>query len=189
MIYVTADIHYNHKNIASKSCSRWETGYRDFSSLEEMNEKILEQINRVKQNDILYIIGDVAFGSNYKMWDVLNKFKSTTVHLIYGNHDKKIKKDPNKLEVFASHQPVLDANLNGSKFFMSHYSHRVWEDSHKGVIHLWGHSHGTLPDYGLSMDVGFDTCGYGHKKYTLYTIDEILLIMSKRKQENPDHHY
>jgi calcineurin-like phosphoesterase family protein len=33
---------------------------------------------------------------------------------------------------------------------------RVWDQSHHGSWHLYGHSHGKLPDLGLSTDVGVD---------------------------------
>jgi calcineurin-like phosphoesterase family protein len=186
-IYITSDLHYGHSNIASQFCSKWQSGYRDFNSLEEMNERILEQLSRIKHNDVLYLLGDVVFGSNYIVSNFLTKLSCIETHLVYGNHDKKVVK--NWPFIFKSVQPILNISLNNKKIFMSHYSHRVWEGSHKGVIHLYGHSHGTIPDYGLSMDVGFDTCGYKHEKYTFYTLDEILLIMNKRKIENPDHHH
>ena len=56
--------------------------------------------------------------------------------------------------------PVYDSfslKALGEMFFLSHYAHRVWDKSHYGTIHLFGHSHGGLEDHNLSMDVGEDT--------------------------------
>ena len=52
---------------------------------------------------------------------------------------------------------------------MSHYSHRVWSYSHHGSIHLYGHSHGNLPGFGRSFDIGVDT-----NDMKPYSIDEIV---------------
>ncbi len=42
---------------------------------------------------------------------------------------------------------------------MNHYAQRVWEHSHHGSWHVYGHSHGSLPDdiKSKSIDVGVDT--------------------------------
>lgn len=39
-----------------------------------------------------------------------------------------------------------------------HYALRVWDRSHYGAWHLFGHSHGSMPDepHSLSLDVGVD---------------------------------
>lgn len=44
------------------------------------------------------------------------------------------------------------------RIWLSHYAHRVWPQSHYGSFHLYGHSHGNLPDdeRSLSFDVGID---------------------------------
>jgi len=187
MIYFTSDLHYNHKNIASKTCSRWKSGYRDFSSLQEMNLHIEAQVDRLVYEDEIYILGDLCFGDERDIERFIRRFKCP-IHYVAGNHDKRINESPYLISLFKTYSLVSSVTLVHKKIFMSHYSHRVWDKSHKGVIHLYGHSHGSLPDYGLSMDVGIDTCGYGHKKYTFYTLNEILRIMDKRKIENPDHH-
>ena len=40
---------------------------------------------------------------------------------------------------------------------LSHYAHRVWPGMHLGDIHLYGHSHGSLPGTAASLDVGVDS--------------------------------
>ena len=47
----------------------------------------------------------------------------------------------------------------------------------KGAIHLYGHSHGGIKDFGKSMDVGIDA----HKEFRPFHINEILQIMEKRE--------
>ncbi len=60
-----------------------------------------------------------------------------------------------------------------------------------GKVYITGNSHGSLEDspYELSMDIGIDTCLYGHKRYTPYHYDEIINIMDNYKTFIPkDHH-
>lgn len=38
----------------------------------------------------------------------------------------------------------------------SHYGYRVWPDAWRGDLHLYGHSHGSLPGTRTSLDVGVD---------------------------------
>jgi calcineurin-like phosphoesterase family protein len=53
-IFFTSDTHFNHKNII-KLCNR------PFTSIEEMNEKIIENWNNiVKPEDIVWHLGDFA---------------------------------------------------------------------------------------------------------------------------------
>ena len=62
--FFTSDTHYGHTNIC-RGESRWEgkRGCRDFDSVPEMNEAIVEGINSsVGQHDILYHLGDWSFG-------------------------------------------------------------------------------------------------------------------------------
>jgi calcineurin-like phosphoesterase family protein len=40
--------------------------------------------------------------------------------------------------------------------WISYYAHRVWPGMHRGHLHLYGHSHGSLPGTRTSLDVGVD---------------------------------
>lgn len=76
-----SDTHFFHENIL-----KWG---RDFSSVEEMNEHMIEKWNSVvKQGDKVYHLGDVWMGPSShddraKLWSRLNGSKQ----LIVGNHD------------------------------------------------------------------------------------------------------
>lgn len=108
-IYFTADLHYGHINII-KGHSVWKNknACRDFSSVEEMNEKIIESINNtVTKYDTLYILGDVAFKNIYSVVDLMKKIRCKNVHLILGNHDQSIR-DNRKFYIYEeSETPAL----------------------------------------------------------------------------------
>ncbi len=94
--------------------------------------------------------------------------------------------------LFLSVQHYKELSINKTRFVLSHFAHRVWNKSHHGSIHLYGHSHGTLKDNtkegvydkGKSMDVGVDT----HAEFRPYSIEEIMKIMEKRENIRVDHH-
>ena len=67
---------------------------------------------------------------------------------------------------------------------MSHYGHMVWEESHKGSWHLFGHSHGSLKGLGKSMDVGVDT----HNEFRPYTFNEIKKNLQNKPIIYSDYH-
>ncbi len=68
---------------------------------------------------------------------------------------------------------------------LSHYAFRVWNRSHHGAIHLYGHSHGNLPGDSQSCDVGVDCWGFFP-----VTLDEIKARIATlpRRGGEPDHH-
>ena len=184
-IWFTSDTHYGHKNIAGKEVSRWTDGFRKFTSVQQMNEALITNINKyVKEDDTLYHLGDFAFGDAKVITEFRNSLVCKNIHLILGNHDQEIEDSLELQELFTSVGYVYTGYVGKQQFHLSHYSHRIWPKSHRGTIHLYGHSHGSIPDYGRSMDVGVDT----HKDFRPYHINEIYSIMSKREIHKIDHH-
>lgn len=189
-IWITSDTHFGHTNIVGPEISSWKSGYRDFKSLHEMNMALVDGINKyVKEDDVLYHLGDWSFGGVQNILKFRKYIVCKNIHLILGNHDqhivdKEVKFDDtpfNPFELFSSVQDVLHLKLGKTEVFLSHYSHRVWNGSHKGVIHLYGHSHGSIPDYGRSMDVGVDVSYKMFGEYRPFNIGDINRIMEKRE--------
>ena len=85
-IWVTSDTHFGHTNILDFKDSEGNL-VRDFSSVQEMDECLVENWNSVvKPGDKVYHLGDVFFGpkENFKaLWPKLNGSK----RLVVGNHD------------------------------------------------------------------------------------------------------
>jgi calcineurin-like phosphoesterase family protein len=196
-IWFTSDTHYSHSNIAGPDISSWKGGYRDFKTIHQMNKSLVDGINKyVKEDDILYHLGDWSFGGEQNILQFRNSLVCKNIHLVLGNHDQHIiDKDItyhdvtfNPIHLFSSVQDVLTLELGKTKIFMSHYSHRVWLGSHKGTIHLYGHSHGSIPDFGKSMDVGIDVAFKKFGEYRPFNIDDILRIMEKKEVVKVDGH-
>lgn len=187
-IWFSSDFHINHGNISGPKTSKWKSGYRNFENVSEMNTHIFTNINKyVKAEDVLYFLGDFCFGGHSLTPQWRNKIVCQTIHLCRGNHDVKI--DLYK-DSFSSIQDVLEVKHGKHNFFMSHYAHRVFPSSHKGTIHLYGHSHSTLEDtpWGKSMDVGIDNAKKIIGEYRPFSIEEIINLMDKREINVVDGH-
>jgi calcineurin-like phosphoesterase family protein len=148
-----SDTHFGHANII---------GYcrRPFSSAEEMDEAMIANWNRrVRPGDTVYHLGDFAWWRQREATSVaaFNRLSGSKC-LVLGNHDDA--KAMAKLG-WQWVKPVHELRLGRRQsIWLSHYAHRVWPKSHHGAWHLYGHSHGRLPPYGLSCDVGVDCWDY-----------------------------
>lgn len=178
MIWFTSDWHLNHRGIC-KGTSNWTESIppRNFSSVEEMNSTILGNLNSlVKEKDTLYNLGDVIFGTVRNIPDLLGQIKCRNVHLIYGNHDKKLIKKKWFTNFFKSISSYYELNYNKQKIVLCHYCFCTWNQCHHGSYHAYGHSHGNLPDRdNRSMDVGVDC-----HDYKPISLDEFLETLKSR---------
>lgn len=166
--WFTADHHFFHRNII-KFCNR------PFSGLEEMHDVMIERWNSVVgKNDIVYHIGDFSLGKYDETLRTIFKLNGT-VYFLRGSHDKWL----NDYEVdyqdrVWGYMDVID--ILGKTFTLCHYAMRTWPHSHYGAYHLYGHSHGNLPSFGYSMDVGVDT-----NNFYPYSFDDIVERFSKKE--------
>jgi len=151
---------------------------RPFTDVKEMNDALVENFNqRVKPEDTVYHLGDFSFARDPgRIFRRLNGNK----HLIAGNHDWKRLRELRKLS-WGWIKDTYMLRAGGTKIWLSHFAHRRWPNSHHGAIHLYGHSHGGLPDFGRSTDVGVDCWDYRPVH-----LDEILDMMKGRGKT--DHH-
>jgi calcineurin-like phosphoesterase family protein len=146
-LFFTADTHYHHKNIC-RGESRWtnKSGCRNFDTLEEMDQNIIDGINSVVgPNDILFHLGDFSFGEPKDYKRFRSQLICQNIHLVLGNHDGFIIRNDDDLQsLFSSTKFYAEVTYNSQKIIMSHYAMRVWNMSHQGSWMLYGHSHGSL---------------------------------------------
>ncbi len=204
-LFTTSDTHYNHSNICSAT-TNWkdaEDKTRDFASLEEMNEAIVNNINdKVGEDDVLFHLGDWSFGGFENIEEFRKRIKCKNIHLILGNHDHHILKNKSGIQrLFSSinHYVDLDVRrpspkikgvIDRFRFILCHYPIASWDSMNEGVIHLHGHVH--LPKHqrvgnGRSLDVGVD----GNDLEPI-SLDEILDLMKNQPIDKlslpQDHH-
>jgi calcineurin-like phosphoesterase family protein len=181
-VLITSDEHYGHERII-------ELANRPFVSVEEMQETIIERHNKKVPNNPNYLTihaGDL-------FWHSMNSSDAavilTRLHgrhaFLYGNHDELIEgnqflqmmfkwvKGKNKVG------GATTINHNKHSLTISHFARRVWQSSHKGHWHVYGHSHSALPGLGKSFDIGVDG-----NDFTPWALEEIEAKMNSL----PQHH-
>lgn len=151
-VFFTSDEHHGHRNIID-FCNR------PFSSLEEQTEKIVSNHNEVvKAGDRVYHLGDM-FWRTFAISSALQTVKRLNGqhYYIFGNHDELFR-HKSLQECFIWCRETENFKAQGySNIWLAHYAHRVWNGSHRGAYHLYGHTHAALPEDGsLSFDVGVD---------------------------------
>jgi len=154
--FAISDTHISHANVLLHDG-------RPFATIGEHDATILQNcLDTMRPGSTLWHLGDVAMrpGPAVAFLEALRKH-GVRVRLVYGNHDdelrKRIKRSPDLVE-FAGDAAYI--RQLGQKFYLHHYAGRVWRASNRGSYHLHGHSHGALPPYGRSMDVGVNCLGY-----------------------------
>lgn len=171
-VFFTADQHWGHANII-----RFQK--RPFADVHEMDAALIHNWNAVvRPDDTVYHLGDFTFKDHDKYLKRLNG----TIHFIFGNHDKR----KHALAAgFASVSDYSEVTVDGQLIVLCHYAFRVWRKSHHGSWHLYGHSHGSLPDdpHSLSFDVGVDCWDY-----TPISIHQVKERMAKKDWKPIDHH-
>jgi calcineurin-like phosphoesterase family protein len=177
--FITSDTHFGHANIIKYS-------NRPFSSVQEMDEELIARWNaKVPKNAVVYHLGDFAFAPSGRIHEILRQLNGR-IRLLWGNHDKSIKKDKVLQNYFEWIKDYYESSTpDGTKVVMCHYAFMVWNKSHYGAWNLHGHSHGSLKDEGIRrLDIGVDT----HPNYEPYSFEELQMEMAKRSFKGVDHH-
>jgi calcineurin-like phosphoesterase family protein len=152
-----------------------------------MDEALIKNWNeKVKPEDLVFHLGDFSFQNASKYRDRLNG----SIRFIRGNHDKAAEhyyqtNKTAKVKPFLSFEDVRMVVHNDQRIWLSHYAHRVWPHSHRGCWHLYGHSHGTLPDDPNALAID---CGVDCHNYTPLSFDEVKKIMENKTFKPIDHH-
>lgn len=85
-VWFVSDHHFHHKNILGFKRPDG-SPLRDFSSVEEMNETMIERHNEVvRDGDRVYFLGDVTFEYGPPLDYIMKKLRGSK-RLIVGNHD------------------------------------------------------------------------------------------------------
>lgn len=132
MIFFTADLHFGHKNII-----RFDN--HPFVSIEEMDKALIERWNKeVKNEDTVYILGDVSWYDDQKTCEILSQLHGKKI-LIQGNHDRI---HGNVRRYFEEICPYKEITLPGNiHVVLCHYPITFFNRHHYGAYMLYGHVH------------------------------------------------
>ena len=167
-VWFTADFHFGHFNII-RYCNR------PFANSQEMDDVICERVNAcAKPSDVLYFLGDFCLGGPERVTAYRKRLACRTIHFIEGNHDRTARK---LQHLFSSWNLLSEVHVAKQRIVLCHYAMRVWPHHAQGAWHLYGHSHGNLPDepLALSLDVGVDT-----HEFRPWHFDEIQAVMQPK---------
>lgn len=182
MIYFTSDLHLGYESVIKISD-------RPFSSIEEMDEVLIENWNKkVRGNDTVYIVGDLIWkGTDPEKY--LSRLKGRKI-LIVGNHDSAWMCKTNPENYFYEVNRLMETSLCEHAVTLCHYPMLEWKGSRKigskklsYLIH--GHTHAKIqPVYAplfnmpTALNAGVDINGYEP-----VTFDELVLNNEEFKRK------
>ena len=182
-LWVSSDHHFGHTAVI-----RYDG--RPYGSVEEMDADLIARWNEtVGPKDVVYHLGDIFMHKRIEDARAVRAQLHGTIRLIRGNHDSVADsmkdafdwiKDYYELKV-----PDPDAPNGKQLVVLCHYAFRVWKHSHHGAFHLYGHSHGSLPDdpHARSFDAGCILHDYRPISYA-----RVKEIMALKDWQPADHH-
>ena len=177
-LFLTSDEHIGHQRII-------ELAHRPFASLDEMKQTIITNHNKKVPRSLGVLtvhIGDWLW-SNMTLSEGIDYISQLNGRhaFMYGNHDEWIERSKNDL-IGVLDFIVGENKAGGAKIFKcnkmkvtaDHFAHRVWEGSHRGHGHVYGHSHSALTGLGRSFDIGVDG-----NNFTPWAIEEVVAKLEK----------
>ena len=168
-VFFVSDLHFHHRNILKHCPKRAEIGGFDIEDTEAHDKWLIDVWNKtISKKDIVYIIGDFAFGNPEDIKKYLMPKLNGHKFLILGNHDKSSEHLDGYFTQIAQMKEVTFKKKNfpfieedNFRVFMCHYPMVTWDAKHYGVVQVQGHSHGRLDEFNeestdLRVDVGID---------------------------------
>lgn len=177
-IFFTSDTHWGHTNVIKFN-------NRPFKNTFDMDEGLIQNWNDTVPHDgVVFHLGDVSLCAPARTESILNRLNGK-IYLIVGNHEKSVLRKSTTRDRFEWIRDKYELKVGKQLIVLCHYAHRVWNKSHHGSWHLYGHSHGSMEDkaWGKSMDVGVDCWDYKPISYT-----EVERVLSKRNISEVDKH-
>lgn len=168
--YYISDTHFFHENVLKFEKRPWET-------LEQMYRDMINLHNaRVTKNDNVFFLGDFAFTKDGHSIHDLVKLLNGKPHLIKGNHDVFIGKKNFNPGIFEWIKDLHELSDNSQRVILCHYPLAVWNKSHHGSVHLYGHVHSNTDSrhpilHTLSNAYNVSAC---LQNYQPWTLNEIL---------------
>ena len=135
MNFFISDLHFGHVNALAFD-------NRPFATIEKHDEYIINRWNNtIGIDDDVYLLGDISWYGSVKTLEIFNQLNGN-IHLIKGNHDLKLLKNPELRTRFMEIVDYKELELeNGKKIVLSHYPIPCYNKHHHGWIHLYGHVH------------------------------------------------
>lgn len=183
-LFFTSDQHFNHGNIIS-FCNR------PYSDIQEMNNALIENWNRVVPQDaVVFSIGDLTFSMDkFSIKNIFSKLNGSMFYFLPGNHDKSkfFVNLPDNFKIVSDivHLTITTNEVYYGQYVLSHYPLYTFQGIDRNVINLHGHIHS-----GKNSHAGFDTkfksnfhydIGVDNNNYAPVSLKTINDIINSRK--------
>jgi len=182
-IWFTADHHFGHTNVI-----RYDG--RPYDNIDAMDADLIQRWNSVvAPTDVVYHVGDLFWYRDIAQARAVRSRLNGRIRLVRGNHDSTADRMPDAFEwirgYYEAKIPDPDAPDGRQLVVLCHYAFRVWNQSHHGSYHLYGHSHGSLraDPHARSFDIGCMLHNYAPVSY-----EHVKAIMSAKQWRPVDHH-
>ena len=186
-IWFTSDSHYGHHNIL-KFCNR------PWSTTEEMDEALIANWNSVvKEEDIVFHLGDFAFAPNHRWKELISRLNGQ-IYLVLGNHDVTRWPGDTIISLFDRvEQQMLVIVDNKYKVILNHYPLLCYAGTYRKpencVIQLHGHTHEYPGATGLDADrlkyrfpYQYDV-GVDNNNYIPISWEQVKIIINKQIED------
>ena len=146
MNYFISDLHFGHRN-----CLAFDN--RPFNSIEEHDEAIINNWNNtVGIDDDVYILGDISWYNSTKTIEIFKRLNGN-LHLIKGNHDANVLKNPELRKLFVEIADYKELYIDdGKSIVLCHYPIPCFKNHYYGWYHLYGHVHSSF-EYNIIENV------------------------------------
>ena len=141
-VWLTADLHLGHANVI-QYCNR------PFADASQMNEYLVSQTLKVRDDEWFVMVGDLAMGDHIKAMEWIHRIPGRKV-LVVGNHDLTRRGECRYLTEKSSggQRPLFDAvvpflawqDALGQNVFVSHYP-AIVEHQLGRLVNYHGHLH------------------------------------------------
>jgi calcineurin-like phosphoesterase family protein len=202
-ILLCSDLHYGHNRDFLYQP-------RGFSSSEDHDQWIREQIENVSPSSLIIFMGDLGLSIGPdKIQEFMLTFPCETI-IILGNHNSGVyqlyqQNLPKGFENCQLYPMKITPNItlmgyeflldiDRDRFYCRHMAPLIWPDMNNGRMCLTGHSHGNLKQanphengFGKMLDVGVENARI-YNGTAFFNVDEAVEILNKKDFAHFDHH-
>ncbi len=177
--YYISDLHLGHTN-----CLRFDD--RPYTDVDEMAKDIIVRWNsKVRDDDQVYLLGDVAYKDIGSVYEVLEKLRGH-IHLVIGNHDpSRVMKNERAMRCFESVDWIMNIKDEGRNVCLCHFPIICWDKKHRDSYHVYGHVHTRVNEdtiYMMKQERAFNA-GCMLNNYEPCTLEELAENTRKRNEE------
>lgn len=180
-VFFTSDTHFGHTNIIT-FCNR------PFKNVEEMNETLIENWNKVVgKDDIVFHLGDFCLGGPEEWTRILERLNGK-IYLVVGNHDiRNITQGYRGSFEHIAMQMYIE--IGKRKIFLNHCPFLCFSGAYKDTWQLFGHVHTSPCSTNIDtprLDVLFPTqydVGVDNNNFTPVSYKEVRSTILKQVEE------